>query len=172
MKIRFGLCLLGATLLAGCGNGEQGFTPVPAPITSATRSVDTFDISTTVPKNNFARGEEIPITFNVVNNGKRDVILRQGSPARMFYVIRQGDKRIAFGNYITAGVLTAYPFNRNERYTDNAVWEQRTNPGDPVPSGTYTIQVYIPATVEEGNTVLPLNAETDLISNPIDILIR
>lgn len=169
----FALFLL--PLLNGCGNGAEssfGVTPVPAPLRSEVRSVDTLNITASVPKNNYAQGETIPIRLIVSNNGLRDVTLRLSSPATGAYVVKQGDTEITRGSIGGGGVITYLSLKKYESYSIEFPWNQGVDFDQQVPPGVYSIQTYIPGYIDDGSTDYPPIAETPLYSNPIDVLIR
>jgi hypothetical protein len=162
-------------LLHGCGNGDDptfGVTPVPVGIRSAVRSVDALNISVSVPKNNYAQGESIPIRLIVANNGLRDVTLRLSSSSRAAYVIKQGNTEITRGSIGGAGVITFVPLAKGDGYSFELPWAQQVDFEQFVPPGVYSIQAYVPGYIDEGDTVYPPTDQTPLYSNPIDILIR
>jgi hypothetical protein len=165
------LCLLVLPILCGCGGGDN-LIASNNHATSTSRTFDTFEFTQTLPKTQYAIGEEISSTLRVRNIGLRDANLTFPSSIRGGYVVTQGTTEIASGSLGGGGSITTLLLKKGESFETPVRWVQANSQGSQVPVGQYTIRAWMTAIGIDGQQIPVSQAQTELSTAGLNITIN
>ena len=132
-----GLAILALFALTGCGGGNSN---VVAPVlTSTARSANNLELTVSLPKATFARGEGVPFTMTVKNISTQTLPIEYGDPSAL-PLIKQGNNFI-WGAPDDVPSVKVAQLAPGQRLTFTGTWEKtQTRNQLPAPSGTYSLQ--------------------------------
>jgi hypothetical protein len=123
----------------------------------------------TTTKATFARGEQVPLTFQVKNDSSQAVTAIGGGCLSLYQIIQGGqDITPGVGCAASGFSVTLAP---GETKTYNIVLDQRDNNGNFLPAGQDTIKVWFTATNVNGTRMTDSEAQQNLAANPIQITV-
>lgn len=164
IKKLFVVLMAAMTLTACGGGGDNG-------LVTTTRQSQSLQINLTTLKS--ARtGDTIPITLTVKNISAGPITVMLGGAPEAISQVKQGNVEIwnwATGKAFPAVLPSPQSIGPNETKTYDLSWDQKSNAGVQVPSGSYTINAWFNTSIVNGATVSP---QTDLAAEPISVVIQ
>ncbi len=156
----------------GCGGGGTSARLMHGPAVSAPRAFGGLVYTVSLPKDNYSRGEAVPVTFSVLNTGVSPVIL-DFPPCRDFGVqvnhdgqpVWAGPSRGCGGDDHLVGIDPG----ATKSYT--ITWSQTDSQGKPVQAGSYSLFGWLTTSLGSDPFQGTDQTSKDRSSNPVFITI-
>ncbi|NNM32459.1 MAG: hypothetical protein HKO53_05310 [Gemmatimonadetes bacterium] len=144
------IALLTLSLAAFLGGCSENSPTAPVPTQTQNRVVSTdgaLELSLSTERASYTEGQSIPITFSVRNTGSQSTTYRFNSTKQHDIRADEDDATVwrwahgrSFGRAITS--ITLKP---GESRTWTEIWDQTSDAGDEVETGTYELVGVLPA---------------------------
>ena len=145
LRTTLGLAALALFALPGCGGGDSNVVAPPV-LASTARTASNLELTVSLPKSTFARGEDVSFTMTVKNVSTRTLPVQYSDPSAL-PLIKQGSNII----WALSGGASSVREARlapGQVLRFSSIWRQTQNPvpGETlVPAGGYTLQGWFDA---------------------------
>ena len=166
----FTVAILGAALLAGCGGGSS---TIAANNGSAARRSGSLEYALTTTKMTFARGEPVPLKFNVKNFGPKTVNVELG-PCDWFDTKLTSGSNVVWQKSVGSGciaIVKPLSIAPGETKTFSYDWPQTDQQSNQVVAGSYTVKAWFQAANATDPTLSIGNQEANEYANSIQITV-
>lgn len=144
------------------------------PVVSNPRQFGSLEFTLSATKAVYARGEQVPLTFTVKNVGMQTVNVTIATPA-FDATITQNNQLV--WQYTTSplagggtGVIRTISIDPGVAETLDFTWDQKDQQGNSVMSGRYVVKAWFYPRSIDNTSVSQIQVESDLASNPIQIV--
>ena len=168
LRTTLGLAALALFALTGCGGGDGN---VVAPVlTSTARSASNLELTVSLPKSTYARGEAVPFTMTVKNVSTQTVGVDYNSPSA-YPLIKQGAS-LVWSSVSGVSSPRTTQLTPGQTLTFTGTWAQVNSSEAQVSAGNYTFQGWFDVAAVNGVVVGGVEqALSTFYTNPVSFTI-